>query len=173
MLFYSKMEKILIGKVVNAVGIRGELRVYNYSDSDDIYKNTPEIFIGDALCRVEKVRLQKNMIVLKVEGIDDRNAAELAKGREVFVTDADLPELEEGVFYVRDLIGMRVVCEDGTPVGDVEDVIQNSAQDIFDVRTEEGRQVLIPKVDQFVKNIDGKERVITVRPIEGLLDLNG
>ena len=173
MIIKVKMEKILIGKVVNAVGIKGELRVYNYSDSDEIYRNTPLLYLEDKLHKVENVRMQKNMIVLKLKGIDDRNAAELAKGRQVFVTEADLPELEEGVYYVRDLIGMDVVCEDGSTVGKVSDVIQNTAQDIFEVETEDGRKALIPRVDQFIKDIDDKERKITVTPIEGLLDLNG
>ena len=170
--YYEKMEKILIGKVVNAVGIKGELKVYNYSDSDEIYRNTPLIYLEDKLCKVENVRMQKNMVVLKLKGIDDRNGAELAKGRELFVTEADLPELEEGVFYVRDLIGMGVTTEGGETIGEVTDVIQNTAQDIFEVRTPEGKTVLIPKVDQFVRNIDGEQRRITVRLIEGLLDLN-
>lgn len=165
------MEKILIGKVTNAVGIKGELRVYNYSDSDEIYRNTSLIYMGDKLYKVEKVRMQKNMVVLKLKGIDDRNAAELAKGSEIFVTEADLPALPEGEFYVRDLIGMDVVTDEGELVGVVTDVIQNTAQDIFEIKTEDGKQVLIPKVDQFVLNIDGKERKITVHLIEGLLDL--
>ncbi|MBQ0078746.1 MAG: 16S rRNA processing protein RimM [Eubacterium sp.] len=165
------MEKILIGKVTTAVGIKGELRVYNYSDSDEIYRNTKLIYMEDELYKVEKVRMQKNMVVLKLKGIDDRNTAELARGKEIFVTEADLPELEEGVFYIRDLIGMDVVTEEEELIGVVTDVLQNTAQDIFEIKTEEGKQVLIPKVDQFVLNIDGKERKITVRLIEGLLDL--
>ena len=165
------MEKILIGKIVNAVGIKGELRVYNYSDSDEIYRNTPLIYLEDKLYKTEKVRTQKGMVVLKLKGIDDRNAAELVKGKELFVTDADLPELEEGVFYVRDLIGMKVITENGETIGEVNDVIQNTAQDIFEVRTQDGKLALIPKVDQFVINIDGDTRTVTVRLIEGLLDV--
>ena len=165
------MEKILIGKVVNAVGIRGELRVYNYSDSDEIYRITPEIYMGEELFKVEKVRMQKNMIVLKLKGIEDRNAAELAKGKEIFVTEDDLPELEDGVYYVRDLIGMKVREEDGNYIGTVTDVIQNTAQDLFEIETSEGRSVLIPKVDEFVSDINPEANVITVRLIEGLMDL--
>ncbi len=165
------MEKILIGKVVNAVGIKGELKVYNYSDSDEIYRNTPLIYLEDKLYKIQNVRVQKGMIVLKLKGIDDRNEAELVKGKELFVTDADLPELEEGVFYVRDLISMNVITENGEKIGEVNDVIQNTAQDIFEVRTQDDKLVLIPKVDQFVINIDGDTRTVTVRLIEGILDL--
>ena len=165
------MEKILIGKVVNAVGIKGELKVYNYSDSDEIYRNTPLIYLEDKLYKIQNVRVQKGMIILKLKGIDDRNEAELVKGKELFVTDADLPELEEGVFYVRDLISMNVITENGEKIGEVNDVIQNTAQDIFEVRTQDDKLVLIPKVDQFVINIDRDTRTVTVRLIEGILDL--
>lgn len=165
------MEKIKIGKIVNAVGLKGEVKVYNYSDSEEVYERTPEIYAGDRLLRVQNVRVQKNMVILKLSGIDDRNAAEAAKGTELFITEADLPELPEGQFYIRDLIGMEVEEQGGFFHGVVTDVLQNTAQDIFEVKRDDGKTVLIPKVDAFVQKIDGKERLITVTLIEGLTDL--
>lgn len=165
------MEKILVGKIVNVVGLRGDVKVYNYSDSIQIYEETPEIYVDDKLTKIEKARLQKNMVVLKLGGIDDRDAAERLRGSELYVTDADLPELPEGQFYVRDLIGMTVKEENGTVLGKVTDVIQNTAQDILEVELENKKKALIPKVEQFVLDIDGDSRVITVRLIEGMLDL--
>ena len=164
------MEKIKIGKIVNAVGLKGEVKVYNYSDSEEVYERTPEIYAGDRLLKVENVRMQKNMVILKLSGIDDRNAAEATKGTELFITEADLPELPEGQFYIRDLIGMEVEEQGGSFHGVVTDV-QNTAQDIFEVKRDDGKTVLIPKVDAFVQKIDGKERLITVTLIEGLTDL--
>ena len=177
------MEKIKIGKIVNAVGLKGEVKVYNYSDSEEVYERTPEIYAGDRLLKVQNVRMQKNMVILKLSGIDDRNAAEAAKGTELFITEADLPELPEGQFYIRDLIGMEVEEQGGSFHGVVTDVLQNTAQDIirkvseqyaediFEVKRDDGKTVLIPKVDAFVQKIDGKERLITVTLIEGLTDL--
>lgn len=165
------MEKIKIGKIVNAVGLKGEVKVYNYSDSEEVYERTPEIYAGDRLLKVENVRMQKNMVILKLSGIDDRNGAEAAKGTELFITEADLPELPEGQFYIRDLIGMEVEEQGGSFHGVVTDVLQNTAQDIFEVKRDDGKTVLIPKVDAFVQKIDGKERLITVTLIEGLTDL--
>ena len=165
------MEKIKIGKIVNAVGLKGEVKVYNYSDSEEVYERTPEIYAGDRLLKVQNVRMQKNMVILKLSGIDDRNAAEAAKGTELFITEADLPELPEGQFYIRDLIGMEVEEHGGSFPVVVTDVLQNTAQDIFEVKRDDGKTVLIPKVDAFVQKIDGKERLITVTLIEGLTDL--
>ena len=166
------MEKIKIGKIVNAVGLRGEVKVYNYSDSEEVYERTPEIYAEDKLLKVENVRVQKNMIILKLSGIDDRNEAEAAKGVELYITESDLPELPEGVFYVRELIGMNVVeSEKDMFLGTVTDVIQNTAQDIFEVEQENGKKILIPKVDEFILNIDKEQKTIYVKLIEALLEL--
>jgi len=165
------MEKINIGKIVNVVGLKGEVKVYNYSDSVDAYVDTPEVYVGDKLTKIEKVRLQKNMVVLKLEGINDRDAAEKARGKMIYITEDDLPELEEGEFYVRDLIGMSVYEENGQKIGEVSDVIQNSAQDIFEIETEDNKKILIPRVDEFILDIDAENREIKVHLIEGILDL--
>ena len=163
------MEKVLIGKAVNVVGLRGEIRVYNYSDGIEIYELADELYIGKELYKVQNVRLQKNMVVLKVEGIDDRNAAEKTRGREIFVSEEYLPQLPEGVHYVRDLIGMEVFLENGSRIGTVKNIIQNTAQDVYDIETEEGSQVLIPGVPEFLIDINEETRRITVRVIEGML----
>ena len=154
---------------MNALGLKGEVKVYNYSDSPAIYEETPEIYVDDVLMQVRSVRMQKNMVVLGLVGIDDRTAAEKAKGSELFVTEADLPELPEGEYYVRDLIGMEAVLEDGAHLGTVTNVIQNTAQDIFEVETDEGKQVLVPKVPAFVLDIDPDSRRVTLLLIEGML----
>lgn len=166
----KEMEKIKVGKIVNAVGLKGEVKVYNYSDSSEIYEITPEMYVGSELLQIENVRLQKNMVILKLEGINDRNAAEAAKGRDIFITEDDLPELEEGEYYVRDLIGMTVE-EDGNVLGKVTDVLQNTAQDVFEVERKNGKQLLIPRVDEFVLDIDLDTRKIKVKLPDGLLEL--
>ena len=73
------MEKVLIGKIVNAVGLKGEVKVYNYSDSPEIYATAEAVYVDDELMEVENLRLQKNMVILKLAGIEDRNAAEAAE----------------------------------------------------------------------------------------------
>ena len=165
------MEKIMIGKIVNVVGLKGEVKVYNYSDSDEIYSTTEAVYVGDDLVGIENVRLQKNMVILKLAGISDRDGAEAVRGKELFITESDLPELPEGQYYIRDLIGMTVKKENGEILGKVSDVLQNTAQDIFEVENADGRKILIPKVDQFVLEIDKAAGEIRVRLIEGMLDL--
>ena len=111
------------------------------------------------------------MVILKLAGISDRDGAEAVRGKELFITESDLPELPEGQYYIRDLIGMTVKEENGEILGKVSDVLQNTAQDIFEVENADGRKILIPKVDQFVLEIDKAAGEIRVRLIEGMLDL--
>ena len=165
------MEKIEIGKITSAVGLKGEVKVYNYSDSAEIYKNTETVYVDEEPMKIQHVRMQKNMVILKLEGIDDRNGAEQIRGSEIFITEADLPELPDGEFYIRDLIGMAVIdAANGETIGTVRDVIQNTAQDIFDVQTSAGKQALIPNVPEFIIDIDAEKREIKVKLIEGLIE---
>ena len=84
------MEKIKIGKIVGAVGLKGEVKVYNYSDRPDIYETTPSVYVGEILMDIERMRVHKNMVILKLDGISDRDGAERLRGREICITEKDL-----------------------------------------------------------------------------------
>ena len=106
------MEKIHVGKIVNAVALKGEVKVYTYSNPER-YEEIKEIYVENKPHKIEKVRFQGNTVILKLSGIDDRNAAEACKGKEIYIAESELPALPEDTYYIRDLIGMDVVTEDG------------------------------------------------------------
>ena len=111
------------------------------------------------------------MVIVKFKSIDDRNKAEALKEKDVYITEDDLAELPEDTFYIRDLIGCRVFdAENGRLIGVVSDLIQNSAQDIYQIELEKGGQALIPAVGQFIRSVDVSEKVIKVSLIPGLID---
>jgi|GEM_PF-86624 len=167
----KNMEKILIGKIVNAVALKGEVKVYNYSGFPERYGELERIIAGGKEYEIEKVRYQQAMVILKLKGVDDRNAAEAMRGKEVFITEDDLAELPEDTFYIRDLIGLNVVDDEtGAVIGTLKDVLQNTAQDIYIVKRESGSDILIPAVAQFVKRIDPKGGEIRVSLIEGMAE---
>ena len=147
--------------------------------------------------KIGHVRYQKDRPVIKLEGYDDRTSVEPLRGMEISIEAEDLEELAEGEHYVRDLIGCRVVdiagaadgkeCagEEGASgggdaskggtsaareIGVLKDVIQNTAQSILEVETAEGKTVLIPAVDAFLRNIDEEAGIIEVELIPGFLD---
>jgi len=167
-------DRILIGKVTSPVGLKGEVRVYNYSDRIQVWEETEEIIVGDRPRSVEKMREQKNMLVIKFSGIDSREDAEAIRNAELFVTEDDLPQLEEGEIYIRDLIGMEVVeapDPEGKLIGKVEEVIDNEFQDILKVRTPDGKEVMIPAVEPILVEVDEEKGTILADLPEGLLDL--
>jgi len=163
------MEYIAIGRIVKAVGLKGEVKVYNYSGSKERYENLGYIRICDAPCEIEKIRYVKDTVILKLKGIESRDAAEAVKGEDIYIDGEELPELEEDEYYIRDLIGLDVVDDTGAPIGGLCDVIQNSAQDLYEVEMADGRKILIPAVEEFIINIDIENKLITVRLIEGLI----
>jgi 16S rRNA processing protein RimM len=164
------MEKILMGKVVNVVGLKGEVKIYSYTDRNERFEELEQIWLDNKAYAIENVRYQNKVVILKLEGINDRNKAEEQRNKKVYIEEADLQELPEDTYYVRDLIGISVVSGDGE-LGKITDVIQNSAQDLYEVKTAEGKKVYIPVVKEFVNEVDMENRVVKVTLPEGLLDL--
>lgn len=171
-----KMEKIQIGKIVSAVGLKGEVKIYSYAGSKERYESLARLIVatpgpGEKEYAIENVRYQKEMVIVKLAGVDDRNQAEALRESEVFITEDDLEELPADTFYIRDLLGCRVLeAESGRELGTLSDVIQNSAHDLYQVDLTDGRQALIPAVGQFIAAVDPAQREIRVRLIPGLLD---
>lgn len=165
------MEKIKIGRIVNAVALRGEVKVYNYSGYRERYEELDRIIVDDTPYEIEKVRYQQHMVILKLAGVDDRNAAEAMKNRDVFITEDDLRELPEDTFYIRDLIGLSVIDDDTEDViGTIKNVLQPSSQDIYVVKLEKGGETMIPAVSQFVRKVSVEEGFVRVHLIEGMIE---
>lgn len=163
------MEKIKIGRIVNAVALRGEVKIYNYSGYRERYEELDRIIIENKEYEIEKVRYQQEMVILKLSGIDNRNAAEAMKNKDVYITEEDLEELPDDTFYIRDLIGLEVIDDSGR-IGVIKDVLQPSSQDVYVIRTDKNQDVMIPAVKEFVKEVNLEEKYIKVSLIEGMLE---
>ena len=163
------MERIRIGKITSPSGLKGEVRVYSYSGSPDRFETLDRIFVDGKEMKIRSVRYQKNMVILAIEGVDSRDGAERLRGKYIEMAEEDLPELPEGEFYIRDLIGMRVLdAESKEELGVLADVLTDRPQDIYVIRRPDGAEALIPGVREFVPDIDGENGIIYVRPIEGM-----
>lgn len=163
------MEKIKIGRIVNAVALRGEVKIYNYSGYRERYEELDRIIIENEEYEIEKVRYQQEMVILKLSGIDNRNAAEAMKNKNVYITEEDLEELPDDTFYIRDLIGLEVVDDSGR-IGVIKDVLQPSSQDVYVIQTDKNQDIMIPAVKEFVKEVNLEEKYIKVSLIEGMLE---
>jgi 16S rRNA processing protein RimM len=164
------MDKIRIGKVVNTVGLRGEIKVYNYAESPERYQNLSQIYVGEELFDIEKVRLQKNTVILKIQGVDSLEQGEKLRGQDVYFSAELLEELPSGSYYIRDLIGISVYDRQGNLLGKLKDVIKGAAQDLYEIDTG-GKMVLLPGVSEFVLQVDLESGRIVVDPPKGLMEL--
>ncbi len=176
-------ELINIGKIGSSVGLRGEVRVTLYAPDSGNLKEGKVLLLKHPVkksgsegqsglqLKCAGVRRQKDKPVIKLEGITDRTAADELRGMEIYIHEEQLEELPEGEHYVRNLVGCRVVdLASGSEIGELNDVIQNTAQSILDVRTPEGKQILIPAVVAFLRRIDEEDRIIEVELIPGFLE---
>lgn len=167
-------EKFLeCGKIVNTHGVRGALVIESWCDSPEVlceiktlyYKRKEEF----TPLEVTKASVHKGRALVYFYGIDSIEAAQLLKNRVVYADREDIPIDEDRVFLA-DIIGLDVFDErDGKRLGVLCDVIENPAQDIFVVKTDDGREVLVPAVDEFIGHIDEEDGVFLL-PIPGMFD---
>lgn len=155
------MSKIQIGEVVNTFGLKGELKIFPYVD---YFEDLKTIYLNNEPKEIERARYQKNVVIIKLKGLDDINDVESLKGLEVFVDEADMPELEEGEYYIKDLIGLDVYTDEGKHLGKVDDVFNTGANDIYQVG-----DILLPGTKEVLKEIDIENKKITVHIIKGLI----
>lgn len=168
------MKDVEIGRITAPHGVRGEVKILSYAEDPSRFKKVREIALraggkdaGDYT--IEHARISGNMAVVKLEGIDDRNAAEPLRNMEVFMDRSDLEELKPGEHYIRDLIGMDIVDDaTGEKVGVLKDVLTDRPQDIYVIAPDKGGEFMLPAVPEFILGIDDDSRVIRVRLIEGI-----
>jgi 16S rRNA processing protein RimM len=164
------MEKIKIGKVVNVQGLRGELRIFPYTQSPDRFFDLKTVYLGEETMEITGVRLKGSLVILKVQGVEDRTRAEAFKGRDVFMDEGDLEALPAGTYYVRDLIGLPVEDKTRGPVGVLADVLDSGPQSVFVIRREDGSEFLVPAVEEFFTGVDKDRKVVLVELIEGMYE---
>ncbi len=171
-------EYVLIGKILKPHGIKGEVKVEFYSEDPEYMLDVPSLIISphQTYCegkeaKLEKIRYHKKAWLSKFSTINNRNEAEAIRGWYVYIASSYLPPLEEGEYYVKDIIGMEVWTIDGVLVGTLENIIYG-IQDTYEVvHPNTGKVNLIPAVDEFVKEIDFDKNKITIKPIEGMIEL--
>lgn len=156
------------GKIVNTHGIRGELKVYPLCDSPEFLLEFDRFFIDRNEIKVTSSRVHKNVTLMRLDGIDHIDKAEQMIGK-ILQIDADDVELDEGQYFIEDLIGMRVVdIDSGKEYGTLKSVIQTGANDVYEVQGD--RLYLVPKIDDVVIDTDLEKGVISIRPLKGLFD---
>ncbi len=167
------METINIGKIVKPHGVRGELKIYSSSDfiMNRLKKNAVVMLEKNGRKTEMKVtasRMHKDMALVKFEGIDSMNEAELWRDADVLVDRKRIPSLKEG-YYFFELKGLDVYSEENEKIGVVSEVVEGLANNNLRVVKEDGSVALIPYVPAFIKEVKLNENCIVIHVIEGLL----
>lgn len=162
------MEYIEFGKIVNTHGIKGEVKIYSYTDNPSNILKLKKVYIENNEYQVERIRLASNMFILKLKGIDRIEDTVSIKNKEIYREVLKKEKESTDEFFVRDLIGLDVVDEEENKIGILSDVINTGANDIYIVKREAQKELLLPAIKQVVKNIDIKNKKIVVKIMEGL-----
>lgn len=168
------MEDFLrVGVIASTHGVRGEVKVFPTTDDPERFEELDEVLLDTGREKlplaIETVRFFKNMVILKFKGIDDINDAQKYRGRDLFVTRENAVPLEEGEFFICDIIGSTVFEEDGREFGTLKDVMQTGANDVFVVESRDGREVLLPCIDDCIREIDVEGKRIVAYIMPGLI----
>ncbi|MCR4741164.1 MAG: ribosome maturation factor RimM [Lachnospiraceae bacterium] len=166
-------ERFKVGIITGAHGVHGEVKVFPTTDDPRRFKKLKEVILcgkgGERTVKIVSVKLNASMVILKLEGTDDRDAADRLKKTELFVDRKNAVKLEKDEYFIADLIGMKVVDEDDRMIGELWDVIQTGANDVYSVRQEDGRDLLIPAIKECILSVDVNERIMKVHIMEGLI----
>ncbi len=168
--------ELRVGIITKTHGIRGEVKVYPTTDSPLRFDEIKHVRIeqrgrdlGD--CRIVSVKHFKDIVILKLEGFDDMDAAEALKGAELYIPRDEGAALQEGEYYIADIIGMDVVADDGMHLGVVKDVMETGANDVYVVEREDGKELLIPAIKDCILDTNIDANVLTVHLLDGLMEL--
>ena len=164
-----KLEFVPVGRIVSVHGIRGELRVLPLEGEADFLTGFQTFYLEGTAVAAASCRVHKGMALLKLEGVEDRTAAEGLRGKELLVRRADA-RLPEGEYFDGELIGLDVFNgETGERVGELVRVDRYPASRVYTVRGE--REFLVPAVkDAFILNVDLENNRMDIRVWEGLME---
>ena len=168
---------LAVGQIVGAHGLSGELKIEAYSDFPDRFVPGVTLYLGEDLeeVKVATVRPHKTNLLVNLEEVGDRNEAEEVRGLWLYVPEAEAAELEEGQYWIHDIIGLQVVTLDGMQLGKITDVMATGANDVYVVRPagdmNGGRDILLPAIADVVEQVDIPNGIMVVRLLEGLIDV--
>ena len=167
-----KKEFLEAGKIVGTHGVAGMVRIQSWCDSNEFFCKFKKLFLnenGAGKIIVFSSKPHGNVVIAKIEGYDSIDAAETLRNKVVYVNRNQM-NLEKGAYLIQDLIGCSVFdIDSGAFLGKISDVSKTGANDVWHIEND-GREYLIPKIDDIVKLVDIDNEKIMIKPIKGIFD---
>ena len=169
------MEKYLeIGQIVNTFGIKGQVKIVPFTDDITRFDELKEIYVEKKnelkLFQIEQVNYKKNMVILKLKGIETVEEAEKLRNCYLKIDRKDAKKLPKDTYFIVDLLGLDVYTDEGKLLGKVGDIYNAGSSDIYVVNDELGKQILLPAIKDVLKEVDLENQKIIVHLIKGLVD---
>lgn len=164
-----------VGKIVNTHGIKGEVKVQRMTDFDDRFDIGNKLILqkenGQALeLEIDGHRIHKGFDLIHFKDFNNINDVEHFKGHDLKIREDQLTELDENEFYYHEIIGCAVYLTNGEKLGVIKGILAPGANDVWVVQQEKGKDVLVPYIEDVVKEVDVAAQTVIIEPMEGLLD---
>ncbi|ROR29400.1 16S rRNA processing protein RimM [Mobilisporobacter senegalensis] len=165
---------IRVGVITSTHGIRGEVKVFPTTDDVNQFKKLKNIILDTGKeqinLEIEGVKYFKQIVILKFKGIDNINDIEKYKGKDLLITRENAVKLKKGEYFIFDLIGCNVITDEGQELGELIEVLQTGANDVYVVKTKDGKEILLPYIKECILNVDIEQKQIQAHIMPGLLD---
>lgn len=162
-----------VGQIVNTFGVMGLVKVKPFTDDATRFEELKKVYI----CKkekleeveIEEVKYHKDMVLLKIKGIDNMTEAEKVKGLYLKIDRKNAKKLPKDTYFIADLLGLDVYSDENEYLGKVEDIFKTGANDVYVIKNEEGKQILLPGISDVIKEIDLENEKIIVHLLKGLV----
>ncbi len=155
-------------------GVRGQVKVFPTTDDAGRYRKLKKVFLdtgnGMKELDIEGVKFFKQFVIVKFKDYDSINDIERYKGCPLFVSRDNAVKLNKDEYFIADLIDMRVIDENDAELGRIDDVLRTGANDVYIIKSSDGRELLLPAIKDCILNVDIKARLMKVHVLKGLLD---
>jgi 16S rRNA processing protein RimM len=165
-----------VGKIVNTHGVKGELKILSVTDfPEERYRKGNQLLLCHPTLSepisvtVESARMHKNSYIVKFKQFNNINEVEKYKGGAIKISDDDRGELDEDEFYYDEILGCQVITDEGETLGVIKEILATGANDVWVVRPEKGKDILLPYIDDCILEVNIPERKIKVHVMEGLI----
>ncbi len=167
------MQELEIGQIVNTFGIKGMVKVVPFTDNIKRFDDLEKVYIQSKNSKkeyqIEQVKYHKNMVLIKFRGIDKVEDAENLRNAFLKIDRKDAVPLKKDTYYIVDLIGLQVYTDENNLIGILEDIYNTGSNDIYVVKDEKGKQILLPAISDVIKQIDIENKKIIVHLLNGLV----
>ena len=166
-------KRLEVGQIVNTFGVKGFVKIYPYVDDVRRFDYLKKVYINIKKelkeLEIEEVKYHKNMVLIKFKGIDDMDSAERLRNAYVEIDRKDAIPLEEGQYFIVDLLGLEVYSDEGNLLGKLNDIFNTGSNDVYEVKDELGKTILLPGIPEVIKEVDLENGKIIVHILEGLI----